>query len=291
MYILLALCFVLSSCEKSLDVELPEHEPLLVVNSFFATDRAWEVHVSQSRDILDRGEIEVIEDAVVEIWQGSEMVTEVPYFNSGLYRNPLAQPTEPGEWKLKVSAPGFTTVEAVDTIPPAIPIRSISTEKRQLGSFSYEVDFEINFDDPNDSDNFYRLEIFGHFSDGSYWDYGMQSNDPAIRQSNFENDGPFDTDNFVYRPLFNDVLFNGSDYTLDVTLDVWIGGAGQPELQFFRVYLHSVSEAYYNYIQTIRLQDRSRDNPFAEPVFIFQNVENGLGIFAGYSSSEFNISF
>ena len=290
-YILLALCFMLSSCEKSLDVELPEHEPVLVVNSFFATDRDWEVHVSQSRDILDQSEIKMIDNATVEIWRDSEQVVEVPYFNNGLYRNPLAQPTVAGEWKLKVSAPGFTTVEAADTIPPAIPISSISIDKEQIESFAYEVDFQIHFDDPDAVANFYRLEIFGHYSDGSYFDFGMRSSDPAIRQSNFENNGPFDTDDYVYRPLFNDVLFNGTDYTLDVSLDVWAGGAGQPQLQFFRVYLHSVSEAYYNYIQTIRLQDQARDNPFSEPVFIFQNIENGLGIFAGYSSSQFNISF
>ncbi|MEO1434434.1 MAG: DUF4249 family protein, partial [Bacteroidota bacterium] len=46
--------------------------------------------------------------------------------------------------------------------------------------------------------------------------------------------------------------------------------------------VRSVSEAYYRYQRTLVLFDFNRGDPFAEPVTIFNNVEAGLGNFAGY---------
>ena len=52
-----------------------------------------------------------------------------------------------------------------------------------------------------------------------------------------------------------------------------------------------ISEAYYEYLKTARLHDESRENPFAEPLNVYGNVENGYGIFAGYSSQTFELAF
>ena len=66
---------------------------------------------------------------------------------------------------------------------------------------------------------------------------------------------------------------------------------GEDDLEHagFTAYLQVlyISETYYEYLKTARLHDETRENPFAEPLNVYGNVENGYGIFAGYSSRTF----
>ena len=48
--------------------------------------------------------------------------------------------------------------------------------------------------------------------------------------------------------------------------------------------LRTLSEDQYRYQRTRILQEFSEGDPFSEVVPVYTNVENGFGIFAGYSS-------
>ena len=52
------------------------------------------------------------------------------------------------------------------------------------------------------------------------------------------------------------------------------------------VVLRTTTEEYYNYHYTRDLQASVESNPFAQPVQVFDNIEGGLGVFAGYSQVE-----
>lgn len=54
-------------------------------------------------------------------------------------------------------------------------------------------------------------------------------------------------------------------------------------------YLLNVDENYYLYHDAVEKQNRTRDNPFAEPVIIPSNIQNGLGCFAGYNRTVFTM--
>ncbi|GAB4035656.1 DUF4249 domain-containing protein [Spirosoma gilvum] len=49
--------------------------------------------------------------------------------------------------------------------------------------------------------------------------------------------------------------------------------------------LMTVDPSYYRYREAVIRQNRSRNNPFAEPVPIPSNIDGGLGCFAGYNNS------
>ena len=53
------------------------------------------------------------------------------------------------------------------------------------------------------------------------------------------------------------------------------------------VYLISASEDYFRYKRTYSLQEESSGDPFAQPVNVYNNIENGFGIVAGYSEDVF----
>ena len=125
-------------------------------------------------------------------------------------------------------------------------------------------------------------------------------------------DNPFD--NYRDELLFKDVSFNGKTYELklyvafednsaytnlftsplllqDETLfdeqgNVAFVPGDTIDLSSMHVLLRTVSNAYYEYGFTRDLQASVEDNPFAQPVQVFDNIEGGLGIFTGYSQQE-----
>ena len=50
------------------------------------------------------------------------------------------------------------------------------------------------------------------------------------------------------------------------------------------IILRTITREQFEYLRTQELQRYHADNPFSEAVPVCSNVENGLGIFAGYSA-------
>ncbi|MDX5319932.1 MAG: DUF4249 family protein, partial [Bacteroidota bacterium] len=48
-----------------------------------------------------------------------------------------------------------------------------------------------------------------------------------------------------------------------------------------RFELMSLDEHLYKYQTTFDAAESAQDNPFAEPVIIYSNIEGGIGIFGG----------
>ena len=143
----------------------------------------------------------------------------------------------------------------------------------------------------------------------------MRSDDPVV-------DNP--SDDYVSELLFKDVNFNGQAYALklymqqtisvqNATYPSWfarnfyelregeyvydpngelIYGPGDafPTNSMYAL-LRTTTEEYYQHNYTRKLQSFVRNNPFAQPVQVFDNIENGLGIFAGYSQMKKDVSF
>lgn len=50
-----------------------------------------------------------------------------------------------------------------------------------------------------------------------------------------------------------------------------------------KVVLYTVDYPYFKYNQTLNKEISTRDNPFAEPTIVYNNIESGIGIFGGYA--------
>jgi hypothetical protein len=127
--------------------------------------------------------------------------------------------------------------------------------------------------------------------------------------------------------LFKDISFNGRDYELkfymlserpqndrvpfldQFTKPGFLGSGTFPDTIFTRqgevaylpystfkshslsVILRSTTQEYYRYLYTRDLQGAVNNNPFAQPVQVFSNTSNGIGIFAGFNQSEQPVTF
>jgi hypothetical protein len=126
--------------------------------------------------------------------------------------------------------------------------------------------------------------------------YDFTSSDPILK-----SEGDFD-----YNPVtvyFSDNLFNGKKVSLSLQLNQLGFGFLDDSCNCIFAELRSVSYSYFQYLKkwTIHLYNQGvhldvRDSEelreflfTGEPVNMYTNVQNGYGIFAGYSKSTYNM--
>ena len=208
-------------------------------------------------------------------------------------------PLEAGAtYSLRVSAPGFDTVRATDAIPRPAPA-FVRSHRGNRGEFSIAVEIQ----DPPGEANYYQISIYRL---STWWRYEetLSTKDPSIMADNGVDESPLEEESFSGEaPYFKDILFDGRSHEIELTFGGWAApgddGAAEAEgdtdgqgSSNGKIYLQvlSISAAYYEYLKSARLHGETMDNPFAEPLNVYGNVDNGYGIFAGYSSQTFELA-
>lgn len=274
------------NCEKVVEVDIPTHEPVLVGSAFFTPDSLWSVRITRSTDILSPNNMALqIENATVELWQENQYLTELAHQGNGLYRSDNLRPTAGNSYTLRAAAPNFEAIEASDYLSPPVAITSVLNLPARNGDPAEYVRLRLAFDDPPDVDNYYLLsiqmvDIFGY----RFFNHFETSN-PVIMANSDEDNGPVNIDDFFdNEAVFDDVLFAGETLEIDFGFYNFLFGSNSLAQVYIR--LSSVSEHYFRHHKTFRKAETvDGGNPFQEPVLIHSNVQNGIGIFAGYSTS------
>ena len=120
----------------------------------------------------------------------------------------------------------------------------------------------------------------------------------TIRQRMILTDVVFQNNGFKSRDeqgLFTDLLFNGQNKTLEIKIPPLKkdyvfnenGKLNSEKTLSLTLYLHNISKSYYYYRTSLELYVDASRNPFAQPVQVFSNINNGFGIFAGAQISYF----
>lgn len=279
------------SCETVVDIDIPLEKPKLVVNSVFSPDSVWQVQISRSRHILNDLPFPKVEDAQVRVYDSNDdLVATLVHKGGGVYRDDTS-PSSGSSYTLKVETATESNTFAISQIPVVVPITSVEVELDTSGfQFNYqEVEMTVNFSDPQTEKNYYLLKVL---QEGYYIDYRTKDTVNFRSEISFTPVDPAYENDYDSRTgmLFNDNLFNGKDYGFLVKINPFFL---KPDNEFgatrVDVILFSVSEEYYQYFTTKNLQDYTSGDPFAQPVQVFTNVENGLGIFAGYDKSIFRL--
>ena len=304
---LLLLLTALPACEQVIEPDLPEHRPRLVLQAFFTFDGVWTAHVGRSFRMLDLRlapyESRTVADAEVELLAGDRVVSELAFSYSAQAYLFDGDSLEAGEtYSLQVSAPGFEAIRATDAVPRPVPtsilwFRAPASSRSGSGSGDFSVKLEI--EDPPGEENYYQVSLYRVFAGrgASRIEYSFSTNDPSILADNSVDGSPFEEGGFEGgAPYFRDTLFDGRTHRIELSTDFGsqIPRSRDPEsesdLSGIHLQVLYISEAYYEYLKSARLHDYTQDNPFAEPLNVQGNVENGYGIFAGYSSRTFELT-
>jgi hypothetical protein len=282
-----------SSCAGITSMDVPFEKPSLVVNSYFSEDEKWQVNLSQSHHILDVADPAYVNNASVQI-SGSDGSFFYLYYDSlenGNYINDSITPKANVTYTIEAFAPNYEAVSASDYAPSKADIinEKLDTIIPTLNNpADHKLTFTIN-DNPNE-ENYYVFFMaipyfyWGEEESDTFLHIGFISNDPIMEYevkysySDFLSTSQI---NYVERVFFSDELFNGSSRIFEFYPEEYFSYYEVDNLFF---YILSVSKTYYLYEISAYKQIDTKNNIMAEPVKVYNNIEGGMGIFAGYST-------
>ncbi len=266
---LILIAFILAACEKEANIKLPDTQPKLSVSCFISdsTDIIkatvyWSKPVFNNTDTLP----EYPSNLTVTIsvngqtdtllynteWSTYELSTDDFPLNAGV------------EYTLRVQAPNGETARAKTIIPTQKAIiadKSVSftSSVDQYNNIIETYRYRITLNDISANEEFYRIMYYNdYFIPDVPDEFNVASNMGELFVSdNNLVDGKIYTD--------NEVKFYGTSANISARYAYVIHG----------------SEEYYRFHKS--LSNYGYDNPFAEPTIVFSNVENGLGVFAGFN--------
>lgn len=294
-FFFLAFVVGFAACRTVIDFDIPLEKPWIVVNSLFSTDSVWQVQLTYSKNILDTspGSIIPVGNAVVTILDLNNQVIETmtpssDKFNPVLYKG-KTKPLPGQAYTVQVAIKNEPVLQAANKVPTHVPMHSVAVDSSRFISDGEPIEIKISFNDPGNERNFYTVKII---EDAFYltgkmvnnvikWDtiwYTQEVYFEVVNQS-------LTSDETGLEKLINDSHFNGKEYTFHMKMPNRNLYGSKFVPRNTRLILLSITEEYYRYFSTKILQESKSYDPFAQPVQVFTNVENGLGIFAGYNAS------
>jgi hypothetical protein len=282
-YAALFLFVLFTSCELTVDIDVPFEQQKLVLNSFFNTDSVWAATLSANQHILDTLYEQRVENALIVVYHAGAAVDTLMHLSDGVYRADTGKPLPGKSYEIKAMAPGYPDVTSHSYVPLPTLITDIQVTKGASSEGYPEDVFHVKFQDDPLVENFYQIYVEG---ESDYIDFetakirkhrfrlGMATNDPSVRSNEYSGfDGIF----------IKDVLFTNGNGAISFTTQ----GQVMDFYSYVIVTIRTLSKDYYNYKTTGRLQEDISDNPFAQPINVYNNIDNGFGIFAGFSASHY----
>lgn len=279
---IIAACLLNSGCETSLD--LPVHNlSRLTIISHLASE-GWErqrvfVYASQSPSdssafLTPTGlEVDVTEedsDLTIRLDSVREEGRLFFIFPQGFIK-------QGHTYTIAAYAPGFESVRARTYIPlPSsvsnLVIRDVKIQPSEKHEFKNIVRYKLEFDIDHAIGNRYYHLVF-------YNEYAGLDNLLMILDPEPSDDQPF-LHHYDFGVLLDkEDLAPGSPLTFSFV--DWV--VENNDLKRVYVELRSITEEYYRYHSTLARQLIVRQDPFAEPVSIFNNIEGGYGNFSGFT--------
>ncbi len=297
--VLLALpIFCASTCEKPVNFKVEPAAPEIFISSNFKDESAIEVEVTKrTYDILQEGTEEFVSDAIVSILEGNDFLGQLDIVFPNIprakpiYSTSAFLPQNGKEYIIEVEVEGFQTIRAKSIIPPRIEIAAffvgdvIKTQSQGINNITYDFPVFVAYNDPAEETNYYHLKIAQEIVEFSVIEGDTMPNRSFINTIKFsgENDNNFVNAYFAGGVLLQDAPF-GRQYGFNMKIAI---NPSFQKLGKLFVELRTVSEDYYRFHNSLDHQDQQAGGTggFPAPAIPYFNIENGSGIFAGYTQA------
>ena len=298
-FLLPVCCFV--SCTKEITADVKDLSGNPVINCFLHPDTAISVQVTKSHPILGPGATNMfagIENATVKVYEdGVEHIlaydSASQRYGSGLV------PMAGKKYSVKVNIVGFEKeiYAAEETVLAPITLSSFSTDTTTANNKLYlKINFSI--DDPIGPDYYHVILKFRCKSNGIilyeaplYVDSDLGDNPTGNSGSNSIANVPFEQIYPYGGFMFNDQNVDGKKITFSLPTSFSNLQCDTDNDKELYVEVRKASKAYHDYVVTVSNYMENSDNPFGTPIQIYNNIENGRGIWATYSKSSITREF
>jgi hypothetical protein len=281
-FLLLSLLVFSTGCETTL--ELPVNNlPKLTIIAHLNNSSSWEapkVYVFSSLSASDSSSFHIpdnLEVEVTELETDYSIRLEMVQVNGDQYFGFPDQFLKEGfSYTISAFAPGFESVRATTRIPKPSTITNLninnfriepSTKNEFKNIVRYTITFDINHFESN---QYYHLVFYNQY----------EGKDTAfLVDPELSDDQPF-LRHYDFGILIDrEDLIGGEPLSFDFV--DWV--VGDHDLKKVFVELRTITKEYYKYHSSLARQLIVRQDPFAEPVPIFNNIEGGFGNFSGFS--------
>ncbi len=309
-FLIAVIAIFLVSCETEIDFNGKESRPILVLNSIAESNAVIEVKLTASRFFLSSVDtFEVVTNASISMYVNDSLVETLHNKGLGIYTSTY-KPQPGDKVKLVASAAGYTTIQTEAFFPTEISgfaVDSMLIKKDSslwieayysgvsmnlkydtLGTMCNETfRFKVQFSDSPGTQNYYRLIVRKEIAQdtlGTEYGYVYYSGFEDVVFGAKKND-MFETSNSDPLNLFSDELIDGKNHTFqfNLTNQYILNRNGSqnpvtPVMAYFHIEIQPISKSYYLYMKTVQAFENS-DNFMSEPVQVYTNIENGLGLF------------
>lgn len=285
--------FALSvGCETIVEIDIPVEPTRLVINSILSDKEFISANISESKHILDGSDVyKTVQGATVEIYEDGNLLTTLIDSLEGNYISNNFKPLRGKLYKISVSKGGFEIATANVLMPldtaTILSVKMDTITEPQQGYTSTYLRFSVAVQDNELINNFYSIAVY---QEGYHYQYDYNVAPPVLIDSVYyyhklqiqtRDPSLEDFQSYGQDILFNDELFNGSTYHINVL--TWL--PSEDSNTTYYIELANTSESYYRYKLSSELQYFAGDNPFAQPVTVYNNIENGFGVFGAYNTA------
>ena len=284
------------SCEKVIPFDENQTTPKMVVNGIFQSDTTWRIHVSSSKSVIDSSSFNNVVNASVLIEDDNGNIIDVLAHDTNGFYIGNTIPQANFTYNLSIIHPTLDDITSRNEVPSIINLIGIDTATSYSNGEKY-LDLTVNFEDPGNASNYYLVETYV-IGLGLEIENGdtLESEIDTSRAFMLLNDEVFQDGGSPWKDqgLFNDLLFNGQTKSLEISIpnNDWNWGEAGFVYSYryigLRFYLYNISQDYYYYRRSLELYNQTNGNPFAQPVQVFSNIQNGFGIFAGAQVNYFD---
>lgn len=314
-YVVIALCLMMmTACEKIIYLDKDDIEIKTVVNAMLYADSTAVVNVTRSKSIVDyMPENYHGEDAEVRLYVNGAFVEKLTFSDSCFVGDYILRQGD--EVRVEVERPNVKTTVAQTYIPYAAEIIEVQVDSVTTYLFSdIYTESQFVYDSVQEAwvmslchdlhaDHIARAElsVAVTFQDGTHEGecYRLCDLTPTKNYRAFMTStdtiisGYIDSNEFGFEETFNnrymvfdDRAINGMCYTMN--LDVVYNYSGFTD-SFYNLLTYnplsmsfcSISRDYYYYAVSLNKYEDQGFNLFAEPIQVYSNVENGIGVVCG----------
>ncbi len=278
---LITVLFIVLSCTKEIPFKGDVGNGFIVVNGIMENDSIIKISLSKSKAAIgeqNTGPSEITSSANLILTDKTtgETFTSSTVNLMGEYE--FGTKAKIGHsYSISISHPSYTTTTSETSIPDAVQIKDWDTSSIKNGYNFSEKNLVLTIDDPA-SENLYILKVFAVDS--------LQMEESMYLTPNENNEVFSDNGGISY--LFDDSGFNGQSKKIVVKFNPAKYMDAMTYIyskeKSYKVVLYNVSREVYNYILSTSKAVNS-DGFFSEPVKVYTNIKNGLGVFGGMNSS------
>jgi len=262
----------MTACERVVEIELPEYKPRITMYCYYHPEDYYVgARLVQSLAIDSTAFPEGISNGTVLIYENGQFFEEFenPSGNSSNYRYRNLSPATPGNtYTITAQAEGFPDVSASQIMPypPTATLDQFINNSSIIVNDKHQDIFKITLEDDPDTDNYYEFRIFTREKEDAPYGNWKGRNLRSLHSQVITGR------KILY---LKDDSFNGETYQAELLSNT----RDTTNLQI-RILIGAITRDKYLFFQSLQAYQEASNNPFAEPVIIHTNVENGQGIFS-----------